>query len=72
MNTEKFLEFITTCPTSTVCISKTSIAAIEVKGIGCLVTLKERRPDGTQIVFDVNLSYAHLKNEINKWERITP
>jgi hypothetical protein len=72
MNTENFLELITTNPTATVCVAKTSIAAIEDKGIGCLVTLKEKRPDGTQIVFDVNLSYIHLKKEINRWEKLSP
>ena len=72
MNTENFLELITNNPNRTVCIAKTSIAAIEDKGIGCIVTLKEKRPDGTQIWFDVSLSYVHLKSEINKWEKIAP
>lgn len=50
----------------------TSINIFKIKNLYFIVTLKERRPDGTQIVFDVNLLYAHLKNEINKWEKITP
>lgn len=72
MNTENFLELITNNPIRTVCVAKTSVAAIEDNGTGCIVTLKEKRPDGTQISFDVNLPYAHLKSEINRWEKLTP
>lgn len=74
MNTENFLELPLESPGIMACVSKTSIAAIEDKGPsgGCIVTLKERRTDGTQIVFNVQLAYSHLKSEINKWEKLTP
>lgn len=72
MNTENFLELMTSNPTANVHVAKTSIAAIESSSIGCVVTLKEKRPDGTQIVFNVNLPYAHVVNELNKGEKITP
>jgi hypothetical protein len=72
MNTENFLELMTSNPTATVQVSRTSIAAIESTSTGCTVTLKEKRPDGTQIAFNVSLPYTHVINEINKWEKTKP
>ena len=72
MNTENFLELITSNPVANVHVAKTSIAAVESTPTGCLVTLKEKRTDGTQISFNVNLTYAHLVGELDKWEKITP
>lgn len=72
MNTENFLELTTTNPIGNAHVAKTSIASIESAPVGCIVTLKERRPDGTQISFNVSLPYAHVVSEINKWEKIQP
>lgn len=72
MNTENFLELMTTNPIANVHVAKTSIAAIESTSTGCLVTLKEKRPDGTQISFSVTLTYNHVVGEIDKWEKMTP
>ena len=72
MNTENFLELMTINPTSNVLIAKTSIAAIETTSTGCVVTLKEKRKDGLQISFDVALTYNHLIEQINIWEKLSP
>ena len=72
MNTENYLELPTN--KGIVLVSKTSIDSIEENqnGIGVVITLKEKRPSGEQISFDVNLPFVHIVSEINKYEKITP
>ena len=72
MSTENFLELMTINPIGNVQVAKTSIASIESTHIGCIVTLKEKRTDGTQISFNVNMTYGSVVGEINKWEKIQP
>ena len=72
MNTENFLELMITNPITNVHIAKTSIAAVESTHTGCIVTLKEKRPDGTQISFNVSMTYSSIVSEIDKWEKIKP
>lgn len=72
MNTENFLELTTINPIANVHVAKSSIAAIESTATGCIVTLKEKRPDGTQISFNVSLPYNHVVGEIDKWEKTKP
>ena len=72
MHTENFLE-LTVYGTYPACVAKTSIALIEDKGNnGTLVTLKEKRPDGSQIVLQCVNSYTELKIQINNYEKLTP
>ncbi len=72
MSTENFLEITIKSTGRLAAIAKTSIAAIEDTGIGCIVTLKEKRKDGTQISFEVQKSYVELKIELNRWEKENP
>lgn len=68
MNSENFLELPN--DGGIALVSKSSIAAIEMVGHGSRVTLKETRPDGKHIVFNVQLPFSHLATEISKYEKI--
>ena len=72
MHTENFLDLTTTDGVS-VCIAKSSIALIEGNQNSIsIITLKEKRADGTQIILSVNYFYTNLKIELNRWEKMTP
>ena len=72
MNTENFLE-VTTIDRNIACISKSSIALMEGNSnIGTVITLKEKRQDGTQIVLNCVDGYTNLKIELNRFEKMIP
>ncbi len=54
-------------------ISKSSIALIEGNSnLGIVVTLKEKRPDGSQITLNCKEHYTTVKTNLNQFEKMKP